>query len=161
MTNPTPKAIAAEIAARRKKAADLRRQADLLDAEARGMEIVNNMATMQAAGSAPESVALVAAPLTSAPPLIGSPAITVHKGRQKGAISHTWREILGELYAQFPDGFSENEVCAAAARHNLNIRPKDARDRMTSYIDSNYTAMIGDKFRVTHHALEKFRLPNG
>ena len=78
-------------------------------------------------------------------------------GRQPGAISHQWRNILGMLYMAYPDGFTEYNVVTAAKSEGLeNLRPKDALDRLRNYMTHGYTEYAGDKFVVTEFAAQKY-----
>ena len=78
-------------------------------------------------------------------------------GRQPGAISHQWRNILRMLYMNYPEGFTEYNVVAAAAEEGLtNLRPKDALDRLRAHIGNSYVEFSGNKYHVTDFAAEKY-----
>jgi hypothetical protein len=89
--------------------------------------------------------------------------VSANRGRQPGAISKQWRAILMHLAQHYPTGFTEEQVIQAAKEHGLlNIRPKDARDRMGeyrghSYIDHNE---ITGLFTVTYEAKTRFGDPS-
>ena len=82
---------------------------------------------------------------------------TAFKGRQPGAISHQWRDTLHLLYLTYRDGFTEYNASRAAQEAGLpNVRPRDALERLKVYVPLNYVEQIGDKFRVTEFAVQKY-----
>ena len=79
------------------------------------------------------------------------------KGRQPGAISKVWRNILLDLKDTFPEGFDEEDVRLVASEHGLSkLRPKDARDRMEAYSKHQYTTEIDGRYLVTDYAARHF-----
>ena len=79
------------------------------------------------------------------------------RGRQPGAISRTWRSILATTAARYPRGAEEAQIAEIARDAGLsNVRPKDVRDRMTSYEAHGYVEPALNGWRVTLHALTKF-----
>lgn len=79
------------------------------------------------------------------------------KGRQHGAISHRWRDIIESLYISFPEGFHCNQVVDAAKSHGADkLSPSAAEARMAAYIKSKYVEKIKDKFRITEYASNKY-----
>jgi hypothetical protein len=82
------------------------------------------------------------------------------KGRQPGAISQQWRNALCELLIISPDGFTNDDAAAAVVRQGLsNTRPKDAAERLESYVTHEYVERLRDgRWRIT--ALFEQKYPN-
>jgi hypothetical protein len=80
------------------------------------------------------------------------------KGRQPGAISQQWRNTLCRLLITLPDGFTDDEAAAAAISEGLpNVRPKDAADRLNSYLAHEYVERLATgKWRITDLVPRKF-----
>ena len=79
------------------------------------------------------------------------------RGRQPGAISKKWRNILLETAAKFPD-YAEDAAIVEVARAAglVNIRLKDVHDRMSSFEHHGYVEPAQTGWRVTRVALAKF-----
>jgi hypothetical protein len=89
---------------------------------------------------------------------INSERLQQTKGRQPGAISHQWRDTLRMLFMNYPDGFTEYNATIAAHENNLpNVKPRDALDRLMSYMTHNYVERVADgRWRVTDYAVQKY-----
>jgi hypothetical protein len=86
------------------------------------------------------------------------------KGRQPGAISRPWRDTLAMLWMNypFPEGFTEYNAATAAQSAGLpNVGPKEALERMKSYVVHNYVERLPTgKWRVTDHMVKKYGFSN-
>jgi hypothetical protein len=152
MTNDsTP---AAKIASQEAKIARLRHELEIAEAVLSGMNAV-----VMAAVEPSVQVGITGRvdSFVSDNPLRGV-SIRASAGRQPGAISHQWRDTLGFLYMNYPDGFTEHNAAAAANAAGLpNVRPKDAWGRMKLYEQHNYVEKCGDaKLKVTDFAVQKY-----
>jgi hypothetical protein len=79
------------------------------------------------------------------------------KGRQPGAISQQWRNTLCRLLITRPDGFTDDEAAAAAMNEGLpNIRPKDAADRLASYLGRYVERLPTGGWRITNEVEKKY-----
>jgi hypothetical protein len=79
------------------------------------------------------------------------------RGRQPGAISHQWRNALGNLHKGFPGGFTIAEVVGAAHHAGLpNVKDRDAEERMRSYLELGYVERVDGGFRVSELAANKY-----
>jgi hypothetical protein len=80
------------------------------------------------------------------------------KGRQPGAISKNWRKILSSVAAHYPDGASPEDIASYGAALGLpNLRPTDARQQAEKYVAYGYIERVGDRYKVTDMARERFR----
>jgi hypothetical protein len=80
-----------------------------------------------------------------------------HKGRQPGAISREWREILRRVAIHYPEGATPDDIAAYGATVGLhNLSPRDARQRAKKYVSLGYFEASGDRYRVTAQARERF-----
>ena len=147
---------AAKIAAQETEVARLRHELELAEAVLRGMKaMLPAVATLPAASTSPRDAVwerglgqLAKSTLSTRPA----------KGRQPGAISQQWRNALCHLLITRPDGFAEDEASAAAISEGLpNIRPKDAADRLGSYLAHEYVERLpnGD-WRITDLFAQKY-----
>ena len=81
----------------------------------------------------------------------------VRRGRQLGAISHEWRCVLKELYTSHPGYFTLENVVNVAHENDLpKIWPRDAEDRMGSYLRLGYVERLEDGYRVSEAAAQKY-----
>jgi hypothetical protein len=89
---------------------------------------------------------------------VGSEArISAHKGRQLGAISQEWRQILRRIAVHYPDGALAEEIASYGPMVGLpNLRPTDARQRAEKYIEYGYLEQVGDRYKATDLAFQKF-----
>ena len=79
------------------------------------------------------------------------------RGRQPGAISHRWRNVLTTLAAKHPSGADELAIVEIARSIGLvNAKPKDVRDRMENYETHGFVEPASEGWRVTSRALSKF-----
>jgi hypothetical protein len=133
----------------------------LLKAELRGMlAITDAMAASPRLSQIPTSQVSSAA----ADPTDGVAERPPQRGRQPGAISHQWRDTLAMLWMNypFPEGFTEYNAATAAQASGLpNVKPKDALERMTAYLNHGYVERLSDgKWRVTDLTAQKYRFSN-
>ena len=78
-------------------------------------------------------------------------------GRQSGAISKEWREILKRVAVAYPNGAMPEDIAAFGPIVGLdNLRPRDARQQAEKYVGHGYLEHIGDRYRVTAKAQERF-----
>lgn len=144
-----PESATAKIAAQEAEVVRLRRELELAEAVLRGMRAI---LPEQRSSAGSDEIWNKAAPILSE----ASNAERM-KGRQKGAISHPWRDALHILHMNYRDGFSEFNASAAANAAGLpNVRPKDALERLRAYLPLNYVEVVGGKFRVTDFAVQKY-----
>lgn len=128
------------------------RQIEVLEAEIRGLRTA---AGLLLPGSK-YSESQAAAPVTVNPaPGTGKSHIG---GRQPGAISQTWRQILACLYHDQGQGFDQVTAGAIARQVGVpGIRDKDAWARLGEYIQHDYVEMLDvNLYRVTDHAAQRF-----
>jgi hypothetical protein len=79
-------------------------------------------------------------------------------GKQPGAISQKWREVLGTLAAS-PAANSYEDIRAAANLHDMDVEMGSVRERVRKFIDFGYLMKNPDgKFSVTVDAVRKFGL---
>lgn len=79
------------------------------------------------------------------------------RGRQPGAISKKWRDILLETAAEYPDSAEDCAIVEIARAAGLtNTRVKDVHDRMSSFKQHGYVEPTLTGWRVTRVALAKF-----
>src|SRR3954453_10887168 len=140
VTDPIHEAIRA----RKRDAEDKRREADLLDAEVRGMEQV-----LRLIEASPEASPFAGRELVNAM----ASAIEAHAeaeslrsgGRQPGAISKRWRVALLELRRQH-GAFSADDVVAVVHRlEGRSMRPSEVRRLFEGYIDHGYVRSVGSR----------------
>jgi hypothetical protein len=152
-TDATP---AAKVAAQEADVARLRHELELAEAVLRGMKaMLPAEATPPAPAKTQQDVAWdrglrqLAKSMSSAQPA---------KGRQPGAISQQWRNTLCRLLITRPDGFADDEAAAAAISEGLpNIRPKDAADRLGSYLAHKYVERLPNgEWRITDLFAQKY-----
>ena len=142
VSNPTH-----EIESRRQKITSLKREVELLEAELRGMEIAAQWYDAQATLPIGESLSRRTAHV--APVRSG--------GRQKGAISHPWRDILGWLWENRHSGFNVHDVMEASRLlTELTLKPSDIPARILAHTDSGLVEPFSGKHRVTPLAAQKF-----
>jgi hypothetical protein len=147
---------AAKIAAQETAVARLRHELELAEAVLSGMKaMLPAVSTLPATAISPQNAVwerglgqLAKSTLTIRPA----------KGRQPGAISQQWRNALCRLLLTSPDGFDEDEASAAAIREGLpNIRPKDAADRLSSYLAHEYVERLPNgNWRITDLFAQKY-----
>jgi hypothetical protein len=78
-------------------------------------------------------------------------------GRQPGAISNEWREILGRVAAVYPEGATAEDIASFGPAIGLaNLRPRDARQQAEKYIGLGYFERIGERYKVTPAAWKRF-----
>ena len=78
-------------------------------------------------------------------------------GRQSGAISKEWREILKRVAVAYPNGAMPEDIAAFGPIVGLdNLRPRDARQQADKYVGHGYLEHIGERYRVTAKAQERF-----
>ncbi len=113
--------IDAAIAGREAQVVKLRRELEIAEAELRGMKTVRDQFLGRAVPSAVEPVRVRTRP-------------TYTGGRQPGSISKIWRSIYSDLYHGFDKGwFSESQLIPVAFKHGVELRPKDARERLQAH----------------------------
>jgi hypothetical protein len=80
------------------------------------------------------------------------------KGRQVGAISKKWRDIVQRMDLLHPGGALPQEIASLGRSVGLpNLRPRDARERAEKYVTLGYfERMAGDHYRVTDLARRRF-----
>ena len=91
--------------------------------------------------------------------LIPTPSLRASRrgGRQQGAISKEWREILKRVAAVYPDGAIAEDIAAFGPAIGLdNLRPRDARQQAEKYVGLGYFERVGDRYRVTDAAKVRF-----
>jgi hypothetical protein len=93
-----------------------------------------------------------------ATPRSESPSGTSRRGgRQSGAISKEWREILKRVAAAYPNGAMPEDIAAFGPIVGLdNLRPRDARQQAEKYVGHGYLERSGDRYRVAAKAHERF-----
>jgi hypothetical protein len=132
---------AAKIAAQEADVARLRHELELAEGVLRGMKaMLPAAATPPAPAKSHQDVVWdqglrqLAKSMQSAQPA---------KGRQPGAISQQWRKTLCRLLITRPNGFADDEAATAAISEGIhNIRPKDAADRLGSYLAHEYVERL-------------------
>jgi hypothetical protein len=80
-------------------------------------------------------------------------------GRQLGAISKKWRQILRHIVVQCPNGAAPDVIASFGRAVGLpNLRASDVRIQAKKYSNLGYLEQIGDDdlFRVTKLACERF-----
>lgn len=81
-------------------------------------------------------------------------------GRQLGAISKEWREILKRVAAAYPDGATAEDIASFGPGVGLeNLRPRDSRQQAEKYLLLGYFERKGDRYQVTTAARERFGFP--
>jgi hypothetical protein len=145
--------LTTQIESRRQKAAELRHQADMLEAEARGMELAARYSEPRTS-TAKDAIKETLADIGSAPDHVEA-IVGRRGGRQRGAISPTWREILAELREHHPAGFDENDVQASAAMRGIKLRSRDARYRMRHYVTTGLVRENNGRCSVPAEAMAK------
>jgi hypothetical protein len=85
-------------------------------------------------------------------------ADTRRGGRQVGAISQKWRQILRLLAINYPNGATDDDIASFGPGVGLtNLRPRDVRQQATKYIEHGYLEQVRDnRYRVTDAALARF-----
>lgn len=141
-------ALSLAIAEKRAQRADLVRQLERLDVEISALELAANLrpalepsvfTRRQSNGVAVESRG---------------------RGRQIGAISETWRNILRMLHEMHPQGASDAEVGEICRAEGLaKIRPRDVSHRMSAMAAHGYVRKDGDLWHVTDVAARRFGFP--
>lgn len=93
----------------------------------------------------------------------GSASVQAPKrgGRQPGAISPPWRMILSDAFHDYKRSwFPESALPSIAAKHGIEgLRLKDAKERLTSYVQHGYVEQnqtTDDIWRVTENAAKRF-----
>lgn len=83
-----------------------------------------------------------------------------NKGRQPGAISHAWRNILRMMHGLYPDGATDTEVLEICRSEGFsNMRPRDVTYRMSALASRDYVERIDDTgWRVTATAVTRFSM---
>jgi hypothetical protein len=141
-----------DIANLKEKIAKVEREAELLHAELRGMLVAKKYLEGSAVRAAGAVVASGAARAAN--------AVTRRGGRQPGAISDRWKEILSALY-QLDAWFDESAVVNTVFElDNRHIKPTEVRRIFTGYVEHGYIEK-GDRdlYRVTEEAAAKFGFP--
>ena len=130
------------------RAAEMRREADVLEAEGRGM-----MAVLQALGI--ENTGSTVNSLATPPPAILPP--NRGGGRQPGGLSRRWQEILSNLY-QRENGFSDEDVIEEARQNGLaNFQRRDATRQLIGYLNYKFVERASDgRYYVSSKAAHRF-----
>lgn len=77
------------------------------------------------------------------------------KGRQPGAISREWRQILRRLAVHYRDGATADDIAAYGPAIGLpNLSARDARQQAKKYVAHGYFESVGDRYKVTNLARE-------
>ncbi|MGO8740430.1 hypothetical protein [Rhodoblastus sp.] len=140
------------IATHAAKVDSLRRELELAEAELRGMQKLRT-----------QLLGLPRAP-------VAEPSLYMEKtgdsgyraGRQRGAISQPWREILSELYwdggqkGQIGATFDIKRVILAAQKRGVRLRPSEVQARMAHYETFDYVGSVPGGYRVSMAAAERF-----
>jgi hypothetical protein len=96
-------------------------------------------------------------PARNEPPRVKAESVNSGRGRQPGAISKPWRNVLLISAVKYPDGASEIELTDLARAEGLpNVRPKDVHSRMEDYQKHDYVHPVPKGWQVTSHAVAKF-----
>ena len=141
----------------RAKVAEMERTLETARAELRGME------TLARAWSITVSTVLPAratrGPEKPSRPRVEATATRVG-GRQPGAISRRWREVLTRLLATSNTWFDAQEVALAVrALEDREIKISEARRQLDGYIEHGFVERSDDgRYHITQTAIEKFGL---
>lgn len=139
-------ALDREIETKRREVQEARAQLQNLELELHTLELA---AQLRPAGVAVKSVTLFSRDRPCGDSRRG--------GRQPGAISKEWREILKRVLAAYPDGALVEDIAAFGPAIGLNnLRPRDARQQAEKYVDLGYFERIGERYRVTDAAKARF-----
>jgi hypothetical protein len=143
------------IRAKRREAEQRRREADLLDAEVRGMELVLNLmgGTRDAPPPKREQAGTAQASSETQAEVVGRSV-----GRQRGAISKRWRIALLDLQRRH-GSFTLDDVVATIQRlEGRTMRPSEVRRQFEGYFDHGYVRQVGpDQYEVPEEAAARFR----
>jgi hypothetical protein len=150
----TRSTIRAEIDLRRERLDQLRGERDKLshdiqieEAELRGLELA---AELLGAG---ETTAIMKSVTFPTRPSSGG------KGRQVGAISKQWRDILGLMLHRHRDGADPRQIAALGSEAGLRkLEARSVTPRMQKYITQGYITEIDGKYVVSAAAKERFQL---
>jgi hypothetical protein len=84
-----------------------------------------------------------------------------HKGgRQPGAISQKWRGILAGVATHYPGGATPADIASFGPALGLvNLRAADARQQAEKYVMQGYFERLGERYKVTPTACERFHIP--
>lgn len=78
-------------------------------------------------------------------------------GRVPGAISKPWREILVRVSKAYPAGATVEDIASFGPAVGLpNLRARDARHQAEKYLAHGFVERVGDRFKVTDSAVERF-----
>ncbi|QLH40628.1 MAG: hypothetical protein HWD60_19160 [Defluviicoccus sp.] len=81
------------------------------------------------------------------------------KGRQVGAISETWRNILRMMHDLHPDGAPDPDVLEICVAEGLTkIRSRDVTRRMLALQLHGYVSQSSGGWHVTETAIKRFAL---
>lgn len=148
MVNPAD--IDAAIASREAQVSKLHRDLEIAEAELRGMKALRDQIFGRTAISKP----------TALPVRARARMPTYTGGRQPGSISKTWRAIYSDLYHGSNKGwFSESQLIPVAFKRGVELRPKDARERLQAHSQHDIveeSPVDLEHWRVTEAAARKF-----
>jgi hypothetical protein len=149
----TRSTIRAEIDLRRERVNRLRSEMAKLnhdiqieEAELRGLELAAD---------------LLGAGETKAVPNPATPPQTRHssgtKGRQVGAISKPWREILSHMFFRYSGGADTRQIADLGSEVGLpSLQPRQVTPQMQRYISQGYVIETNGKYLVSAAARERF-----
>lgn len=157
------KEIDAAVSAREAQIEKLRYELEIAQAELRGMKSLRDQILGQTISSPSPGQPKIIEPFNT----VGSNTVALNQskiighrgGRQTGAISRTWRLILSDMEHNFKSGwFSENHLIPIASKHGIELRVKEARNRMAALSAHNYVQQDPKtgNWRVTEYAAKKF-----
>jgi hypothetical protein len=142
------------ISAREAEINRLRHDLEIAEAELRGMKIVRDrISSLPVArrDSRPRNDE------AGSPKAVGGDNPHYRGGRQPGAISKLSRGILEDLHRSYHSGFGDHQYVLVASHHGLEMRPKDARNRIDAYKEHGYIEnMEPGRYIVTDAAAIKF-----
>jgi hypothetical protein len=139
-----------EIASRRKKIAEWRRNIELAEAELRGFEQARKFIAPSSNGS---NVSAERDRLSGTE----DQAERRRSGRQPGAISSRWKTVLANLHGTT---FSPDDVIDTVYRlEGRRMKPTEVRRMFEGYAEHGFVEILeGDQYLVTDHAFQKLAL---
>jgi hypothetical protein len=79
------------------------------------------------------------------------------RGRQKGAISHAWRQVFGEMvksgHANTPE-----EIQKFASKQGINLTDRSAKTRARDYVKAGFLEARDEGYWVTDNTIDRFDL---
>lgn len=157
----------AEIEKTRKELADLKRKVEARETELRALvkaaELRPEPAASPTVEREPKRVRLNAPAPESGPadPTLPPGTITVERrgGRQPGAISKQWRNVLDGIYAEGKNRPHDvGAISLLAESAGLDLQVSSVLARMKNYVELGYVEEVNGHYRVTPTAIEKFEL---